>query len=308
MAARRIREARRFQSDSMSIYNYWQRPDIDIGYLNWYIELFTKRHGHDPDRLRAAVESMVYDTLSKRYALLLETTDTTIDVLETRLWTDAKFEAVGERLWSLLDALEQKYPHAVKQQTALQRLVKDEQNVHTREVSKQTDKSMLVLDSMVVPSKQRTTDEIIDVWLNELHLPWITIAPVYEDMKAFGNKATIYSPNDYLYRKTLRSLWALIKTYKSKDTQNELARRLWEETKDSLEMCAQGHITRLANVMVGFHDDFLTPQDPKEKFQDQMAEIARSEKPTEAKVAEATILMDALDMPQDERTAWLEAF
>jgi hypothetical protein len=39
-----------------------------------------------------------------------------------------------------------------------------------------------------------------------------------------------------------------------------------------------------------------------------MAEIARSEKPTEAKVAEATILMDALDMPQDERTAWLEAF
>jgi len=308
MAARRIREARRFQSDSMNIYNYWQRPDADIGHLNWWIELYAQRHNYDESRLRDAVESMVYDTLSKRYTLLLETTDTTIDALENRLWDDAKFEAVGERLWSLLDTLEQKYPHAVKQQTALQRLVKDDQNVHTREVSKQTDKSMLVLDSMVVPAKQRTTDEIIDVWLNTLHLPWEQIKPVYEDMQRFGNKATIYSADDYLYRKTLRSLWALIKTYKDKATQTELARRLWEETKDSLEMCAQGHITRLANVMVGFHDDFLTPQDPKEKFQDQMAEIARSEKSTGAKVAEATILMDALDMPQDERTSWLEAF
>jgi hypothetical protein len=308
MAARRIREARRFQSDSMYVYNYWQRPGIEEADLNWYIELFAKRHSHDEPRLRSAVESMVYDTVSKRYILLLETTDTTIDVLASTLWEDAKFEAVGERLWSYLDTLEQKYPHAVKQETALQRLIKDDQNVHTREVTKQTDKSMQILDSMLIPSKQRTMDEIIEVWLNDLHLPWITISPVYEDMKAFGNKTTIYSPNDYLYRKTLRSLWALIKTYKSKETQNELARRLWEETKDSLEMCAQGHITRLANVMVGFHDDFLTPQDPKEKFQDQMAEIARSEKPTEAKVAEATILMDALDMPQDERTPWLEAF
>jgi len=308
MAARRIREARRFQSDSMYVYTYWQRPDIDIGYLNWYIELFAKRHNYDESRLRYAVESMVYDTISKRYTLLLETTDTTIDALASTLWEDAKFEAVGERLWSLLDTLEQKYPHAVKQQTALQRLVKDDQNVHTREVTKQTDKSMQILDAMVIPPKQRTTDEIINVWLNDLHLPWTVIKPVYEDMQRFGNKETIYSPNDYLYRKTLRSLWALIKTYKDKATQNELARRLWEETKDSLEMCAQGHITRLANVMVGFHDDFLTPQDPKEKFQDQMAEIARSEKPTEAKVAEATILMDALDMPQDERAPWLEAF
>jgi len=272
--------------------------------MNHYVD----RYGYNSQHFHNTVETLIYDTLVKRYELLLQTTSTTIDQLEQSLWDDAKLEAVGERLWSYLDTLEQKYPHAVKHQTALQRLVKDEQNVHTREVTKQTDKSMQILDAMVISTKQRTTDEIINVWLNDLHLSWITIAPVYEDMKVFGNKDTIYQEGDYLYRKTLRSLWALIKTYKSKTTQNELARRLWEEAKDSLEMCAQGHITRLANVMVGFHDDFLTPQDPKEKFQDQMAEIARSLKSTQAKVAEATILMDALDMPQDERIPWLEAF
>jgi hypothetical protein len=71
MAARRIREARRFQSDTMSVYNRWLSPTTTESELNWWIEFHVNRYKYDAYHFRDAVESIVYDTLSKRYTLLL---------------------------------------------------------------------------------------------------------------------------------------------------------------------------------------------------------------------------------------------
>ena len=88
----------------------------------------------------------------------------------------------------------------------------------------------------------------------------------------------------------------------------ELLKRLWEECYESVGMCAQGHLSRLANVMVGYDESIRPSVSNREEFQTQMAEIAKKEDILENKIKEATLLMDTINMPQDERESWLEAF
>ena len=72
-------------------------------------------------------------------------------------------------------------------------------------------------------------------------------------------------------------------------------------------MCADGHVARLVNVMVGFDDKFGNILSPKEYFQNNIALISKSDAPQSFKVEHATRLMDEIKMPEDERLAWLEA-
>ena len=60
--------------------------------------------------------------------------------------------------------------------------------------------------------------------------------------------------------------------------------------------------------MVGFHEEFLSPRNSKEEFQDRMAEIGRALGTVEMKIAEARQVMDQYGLPEEEREAWLEAF
>jgi hypothetical protein len=297
MAARRIRSEREHQRAIADLYYKWDRNDES---LEWWIQQYEKRVRAP---LRHVIEERVFTTLRDRYERRLKEGRSTVHEIEAIIWGDAKLPSVGERLWSMLDVWERQWPSGPKSE--LQTLVTDSQNVHTRVVIKQTHKSMGLLVGQVVPAGQRTTDEILEAWMTTR--TWAACKPLYEDMVIWGKTATIYVDDDYLYRKTLRSLWALIKSYHG-EVYDELVNRLWEECNESIGVCAQGHITRLANVMVGFHEEFLSPQCSKEQFQDKMSAIAASTRPLPEKIAEARLIMDEHAVPEGERAAWFEAF
>jgi hypothetical protein len=113
----------------------------------------------------------------------------------------------------------------------------------------------------------------------------------------------ISTEEDWLYRRTLQHLWAKIKGYND-EVQDELVKRLYEECRDALGMCAQGHIARLTNVLVGFDAAFKAPV----SLQDRMADIARQESTEEEKRAAATLVLVEYKVAEAERGAWLEAF
>ena len=113
----------------------------------------------------------------------------------------------------------------------------------------------------------------------------------------------ITKENDYLYRTLLQHLWARIKTT-AVEIRDEVVRRLYEECHESLSMCAQGHIGRLANVLVGFDETIRPPV----SLQDRMAEISRMDRTEAEKRAEAAIVLNDFDVPVEERSAWLDAF
>jgi hypothetical protein len=72
-------------------------------------------------------------------------------------------------------------------------------------------------------------------------------------------------------------------------------------------LCADGHVGRLVNVLVGFDDEFKSNIN-KEYFQNNMSLIANSTAPLPLKIEQATKLMDEFGMPEAERGPWLEAF
>jgi hypothetical protein len=302
---RRLKKERKYISALASAIWQWEKKINEWDLMTRIDVIIEANKIEDPHKFKNDIDDHIVEILKKKYEKQLKDAKITIDQIQNHILNNAILFNAEIRLLSYIDIWEKQYPNAVVK-TELKKFVEDRQNVHTRVISNQTDKSMKIIDVTPIPYGQKTIGEIIMVWM-DIGLIWEHIEPVYKDMEHWGKESTIYSDNDYLYRKTIRSLWALIKTYKG-EIYFELVKRLWEECKDSVEMCGQGHITRLANVMVGFHEGFLTPTNLKEEFQDSIAKISENGNISmKEKIEQAIILMNSINMPEEERGAWLEA-
>jgi hypothetical protein len=185
----------------------------------------------------------------------------------------------------------------------LEFIAKNKQSIHAEVVVKKTDAGIKLLSAFPVPAKQKTLTEITEAWAS--FYPLTEVERIINDMRYWGAKPTVMSKYENVYKKALRGLWAKIKSYEG-ETRVELLKRFWEESNESVEMCADGHVGRLINVLVGF--DVPIKMISKTDFQDAIAKIANADVPLEVKVSDAKKLMDEYDIPETERQAWLEAF
>ena len=116
--------------------------------------------------------------------------------------------------------------------------------------------------------------------------------------------ALLEEAGDFLYRRALDGLWTRIK---ASPHRVELTERLWQECSEACEMCCDGHLARLCNVMVGFDDAFKPPVSAGELLQQRIASIAEMELDIHYKVGEAWKVFEELAIPMAERIPWLEA-
>jgi hypothetical protein len=84
-------------------------------------------------------------------------------------------------------------------------------------------------------------------------------------------------------------------------------KRLWEECEEAVGMCCEGHLARLANVLVGFDEAFKPPVPVGEILQQKMADIAQMKLSPKLKLQKAIAVMDELAIPIADRAPWLEA-
>ncbi len=246
---------------------------------------------------RRLEEDTLYTTILEQYQILL-TNGATLDELHDRVEDDTLLPRVRDRLWDRIEEWERDRA-MLRPANELARMAKDAQNIHTLAVSRQTNTMMDHLAPVVVPAAQKTMKEILTAWETysvDTHV-------VEQDMRVWASKSYVVEKDDFLYRKTLRSVWAKIQTYPA-SSREELIRRLWEECSEAVGMCAQGHIGRLLNVFVGFDD---TIRDD-ECFQDKMASIARMNIDSTKKIEEAIRIMDSIQMDVRDRQPWLDAF
>jgi len=182
----------------------------------------------------------------------------------------------------------------------------DRQSVHTKIVEENTDKGISILEAMKIPKGQNTLKEIRESFENFAKSS--DLEKVMYDISDWGNRTSVVRKNENLYRKVLRGLWAKINSYEDAELRSQLINRLWEECLDSVEMCADGHVGRLVNVLCGFDDNFISKMSSKEYFQNNIALIAANDlAPLEMKIKHAKKLMDEVSMPEEERSVWLEA-
>jgi hypothetical protein len=188
----------------------------------------------------------------------------------------------------------------------LGKIATDSQNIHSVSATRSTNDGIFILENQDVPLSQKTVNEIREIWL-EMFDPQ-QVETLIRDMKDWGSRLQVMDKKKNVYKVVLRGLWAKIKTFQDKELKTELVKRLFEECSEALGMCADGHVGRLVNVLVGYDEQFKSNISPKEYFQNNMALIAKSDVPLAFKIDQAKKLMDEASIPEEEREAWLEAF
>lgn len=192
----------------------------------------------------------------------------------------------------------------------LGRIALDRQNVHTRVVSEQTNKGLekLLNRERTISRPLRAPEWLAAKWLVKVYASWTTVSRTVNDMLHWYSTTSCRTPNDKLYRRQLDGLYALIRETKNEDTKQELYKRAFEECYESIGMCCDGHISRLCNVLVGFDEEFTPPIPFGEILQNKMAAINALEIETAEKIRQATAFFNEFDVPETERSAWLDAF
>ena len=189
-------------------------------------------------------------------------------------------------------------------------LAADTQSVHREVVVKQTNTNVeLLLEASEEAAEDFDPESWVTTWW--LLMPNRPAFNVYyrvmQDIHFWYTKKTCKATSDWLYKRVFTGAVFKISDVDDRDRRYELAKRLWEECSEAVDMCCEGHIGRLANVFVGFDENFKSPASPNEMLQAQLAAIAQLKLRTEVKLAKAKTVMDELGIPEAERAPWLEA-
>ena len=259
-----------------------------------------------PHGAEGRLERMLAYTTARRFFLL--TTDPTVRIeVLMHYW-------VGEPMEFNLNDILGLPPAAPVAPAApvgvLGGLAADTQSVHREVVVKQTNTNTEIL---LEASKEAAEDFDPESWVTT----WWLLMPnrptfniyyrVMQDIHFWYTKKTCKVASDWLYKRVFTGAVFKISAVEDRERRYELAKRLWEECMESVDMCCEGHIGRLANVFVGFDENFKSPASPNEMLQTQLAEIAQLKLRTEVKLAKAKTVMDELGIPEAERAPWLEA-
>jgi len=187
-------------------------------------------------------------------------------------------------------------------------LARDPQNTHTRVVSEHTNRGIDVLVAVPRTGDVATPRMFLAAWLPCRYMEMESMPELAGDIARWYMADTCISAGDQLYRRAMDGLYTKIVTTENAETRAELFRRAYEECRESVGMCCQGHLSRLCNVLVGFDDAFAPPVPKGEILQQKIATIAGLDVDMNEKVRQATAVFEELEIPESERAPWLEAF
>jgi hypothetical protein len=187
----------------------------------------------------------------------------------------------------------------------LQRLASDTQNVHTKEVSQLTMKLSDLLLQQTVPSEQKTLQMLTIKFSKLCKIDRMSdLINVLSDMNLWYEKPTCLREGDTLYK---RLLDAVVTKIEGSPHKTSLYKRAYEEARESVGLCCQGHLSRLVNIFSGFDSEFTSPVSNRELLQEKMARIAGSDSSAEDKIRQAQDILVELKIPAEEWTPWIEA-
>jgi hypothetical protein len=190
-------------------------------------------------------------------------------------------------------------------------LAQDNQNVHTQEVSAQTNENTRRILAVPVNPAQKSRDILFTEWnllrgyMREEKIRVATDVDRFFHLRHCRTQPP-EEPDD-LYRKLIRGLVAYISQVRDSEVRSNLWQRMFEESRDAVDMCIEGHLSRLANVLVGFDDAFQSSISQGEVIQNRISAIYAMELPESEKARLANLFFDEISLPLAQRESWLTA-
>jgi hypothetical protein len=316
-AERDRREAERVQLEQRVLNEYLHDPHAP----DWQMVVRDcRRRMNLPREDAESLPDRVAETVARRF--FMRTSDLPWHVF-TDFWVNLWREEHGlppmPEMPFVVPWMGEEIPQAVpappQPQGQMARLANDGQNVHTAPVAKQTNSNVELLLETTPSESLDTLTALTNWWLVAME-PRPTFDAywrVMEDVRHWYNKRTCKGTNDYLYKRAMDGLVTKVllatdrQTPEEEELFRELVKRVWEECEEAVGMCCEGHLARLANVLVGFDEAFRPPVPVGEVLQQKMAAIAALKVSPKHKLQRAVELMDELKIPVVDRAPWLEA-
>lgn len=145
-----------------------------------------------------------------------------------------------------------------RRERTLAEIAADNQNIHTSEVVKKTKDMVELIRKINVPEEYRWNMTKVSKTMSEI-ISDCEMSPqaAWQFSAKYCSDETIYEMENGIFGKLTDAVWQHVKA--SPDA-SELKKIVKEELEMNIGMCAQGNLSRVANILVGILDG-LAPED-----------------------------------------------
>ena len=191
-----------------------------------------------------------------------------------------------------------------RQAGELEQFAQDRQKVHTTHAVNQTKEIVARILKIPVPPEYRWNMDECSKTPGEIILECkVSPTATWQMMAKYCQADNVYEMGKGIYGRVLDCVWQYIKGSEHKE---DLCKILKTEMQDNIGMCAQGNLSRLANIVAGYMEGVGA--------QESLAEILGRLLPPLMEIVDegerldkAKKIMDDYHVPVDDRPQWLEA-
>ena len=191
----------------------------------------------------------------------------------------------------------------------LAQIAADPQSVHTSEVLNKVKEMVELIRKIEIPEEYRWNMENVSKTMTEIISECeLTPAAASQFSSKYCAADTIYDMEEGIFGKLTDAMWQHVK--KSED-RIELKKIVKSELQDNIGMCAQGNLSRIANILVGYLDGLsVNTESRSEQIGKAMAELTSkftgSESNVEIRLAAMAVLVP-FHMTAAEMKPWIDA-
>jgi hypothetical protein len=232
-----------------------------------------------------------------------------------REWRDIEEDYQGEREY---EAFGPPIPHAVDgdnylaeppRERTLAEIAADRQNIHTSEVMNKFKKMVELIRKIEVPEEYRWNMTKVSKTMSEIISECqLTPQAAWQFSSKYCSDETIFDMENGIFGKLMDSVWQHVKNLEDPASLKQIVK---EELEMNIGTCAQGNLTRVANILVGILDG-LDPQEESRlhKIGKVIADVRRTltTAMTRSEIVLATMkVLVPFGMTAEEMKPWVDA-
>ena len=213
---------------------------------------------------------------------------------------EIEHQEFGERIRNILNPQRPPAPPVGR----LQQFAGDAQNVHTREIVQQTKDIVAKVRAIPVPEAYRWKAGFVSPTVGEIMAECkLTSHAGAQLFNKYVSRETIYDMEEAIYAKVLDSVWQFVKNSPDKE---DLCKIVKQELEDNVNMCAQGNLSRICNILAGYLDGIGSQESISERLGRLFPALMEIDDDAERKSrAEAVLIENAV--PRDQWAPWMDA-
>jgi hypothetical protein len=230
-------------------------------------------------------------------------------------WRDIEDDYWGERQYAAFGA---PIPQAVDgdnwladppRERTLAEIAADRQNIHTTEVMKKFKDMVELIRKIEVPEEYRWNMTKVSKTMSEIISECeLTPQAAWQFSSKYCSDETIYDMENGIFGKLMDSVWQHVKNLEDPASLKQIVK---EELEMNIGTCAQGNLTRVANILVGILDG-LDPQEESrlEKIGKAINDVRRTltMDMSRSQIVLATMkVLVPFGMTADEMKPWVQA-